>query len=282
MPHSPCKSFFTVFLSGCLLFSLVTIVHAQEGTAELGVFETVQVAPGSVVQLPVSVRNVQDLYGVDFTLDFDPTKVQVEDADPLTPGIQAALGEFLDPGLLLFNIADNEKGTLRFTMSQYNPSEPKSGSGILLVISFVGKAEGESVLNITNITLSTRDGVEIPSQGVNSTLLVSPGASTQVATYPVAEVTGMIIINTYTPTPLPTKGPTATPTPTVIKAIAQESPTDTIVPESNAKTMENSSGTGYFLVNNWWIVLILLVVVIGAGFYMFKNRNSRKKEKRSL
>jgi len=60
------------------------------------------------VQVAVSVWGIEELYAVDFALAFDPAVVQLADADENLPGIQAGLGTFLDPGLLLFNDADSQ------------------------------------------------------------------------------------------------------------------------------------------------------------------------------
>lgn len=60
------------------------------------------------MQVAVSVWGIEELYAVDFDLAFDPAVVQLADADENLPGIQAGLGTFLDPGLLLFNDADSQ------------------------------------------------------------------------------------------------------------------------------------------------------------------------------
>lgn len=261
-------------LTLCMLLSLTSIATAQGGSAQVGVLEPAQVPLGASIQVPVSVDNVQDLYALDITLKFDPAVLQVEDADPSTPGIQLALGQFLDPGLMLFNSADNEAGTIRFAMSQYSPSEGKSGKGIVFIIRFVGKAEGETPLTVTELVLSDKNGVEIPSEGVDATLTVSAGAPTQAATYPVVEPTGLIFLNTYTPTPFPTLTPIPTLVPTKTPVIEKVNPT--AVQSGTENGTGTNSSSGYFLANNWWIVLILLAVVIAAGVYYFVIRKKTK------
>ena len=68
------------------------------------------------------------LIRLDLALTFDPNVVEVVDADPNQAGVQAALGTFLDSGFVVLNAADNVTGTLRFAMTQLNPSQPKSGT----------------------------------------------------------------------------------------------------------------------------------------------------------
>jgi len=253
---------------------------SAQGSAELGFFEPYQAAPGSSLQVPVSVRNVQELYGVDFTVTFDPELVQVQDEDPALPGIQASLGEFLDPGLLLFNNADNEAGTLHFAMSQYNPSEPKSGEGVILVITFLGITQGEMQLEVEEVQLANRLGEEIPSTGINGTISISSGAPTQAVSYPTVQPTGLVLLGEFAPTPTPTEMPTSTPQPETTAAPTRAAGAGTVVPPAaTPATAEESNSQGeFFLVNNWWILLVLLAGLGAAGAYLL---SSQKKEKRS-
>lgn len=274
------KIYYRIMFVGILmvLFAFCTFqtVQAQDAPAEVGVIESFEVAPGSTIQVPVYVRGVQELYGVDLTLEFDPDVVQVIDQGPAMEGTQAGLGKFLDPGLLLFNNVDNEAGTLRFTMSQYNPSEPKSGEGILLLISFEGLTEGETTLEITSVSLSTREGVEIPSRGVNNSLVVVSGALEQQITYAVAEATGMILIQTATPTPAPTATSTATLKPL---STATPQPAAPVIGSGTETAVSDSArNPGSFMVNNWWIIPVLLVAVIGIGAKIFMQNKSKRKE----
>lgn len=267
-----------IILTLTLIFTLTGYVNAQDSTAEVGVFESIEVAPGETVQVPVSIRKVKDLYGVDIMLEFDPALVQVEDADLSTSGIQAALGEFLDPGLLLYNTADNSAGTYHFVMAQYNPSEPKSGEGILLVITFKGITEGVTDLTVSALTLASSEGVEIPSSGVNSSLIVRAGAPAQAATIPVVQSTALVVLKTFTPVPTDTPVPTVTPT-SVIEPTGVLLETGNTVETPRAGS-EGENVPGFWLVNNWWIVLILLMLVIAAGLYLFvfKKKTATTKE----
>lgn len=254
----------------CILLIGSSPVHAQDLT-EIGFFEPTQVSPGGTIQVPVSVNNAYELYAVDVIIRFDPTKIQVIDADPSVDGVQVGLGSFLDPGLLLFNTVDNQQGTIHFAMSQYNPSEPKSGDGVLLVLNFSGISEGESALTMTDLMCASNEGNEIPSQARNSTLTVVPGAPTQQATYAVVELTQIILISTATPTPLPTatRQPTITPT-------RQVAPTE-VVPTIVSNTPVKEKGqSGFFLVKNWWIILILVIAVLAVGIVFFRNEKRNK------
>lgn len=259
-----------------LALGVFSKVNAQDGIAEVGVFEPLEVSPDSTIQVPVSIRNVNELYGIDITMQFDSEILEVVDMNTAMDGIQVGLGQFLDPGLLLFNNADNEDGSIRFTMSQYNPSEPKSGEGILLIITFKGIGEGQSPLTISSVLLSTGEGVEIPSTGIDSILTVKQDALIQDSTYEVANEEGLLLIPTITPTPIPTSVPTQLAT-QAIENVPEptKAASSTIIPGDNASQDGNK---GYFLVNNWWIVLLLLIGVIGAGVFFYLKSTSNRKE----
>jgi hypothetical protein len=258
----------------------ISILPAQgtlaQATARAGVFETYTAAPGSRIEVPIEIRGVQDLYAVDLTLRFDPAILSAVDADPQMQGIQPALGTFLDAGLLLTNEVDLEQGAVRFVMSQVNPSEPKSGDGILLVVYFIATDMGESTLQLESVTLSDRYGVAIPVETVDASLNVLADAPAVTNTsIPVQDPTGIILISTLAPTATPTLAPTETPVPTqttVPTAVmeptkGQPQPTDKVetLPDVSGE-LENKSG--FSLSQNWWIILLAGLVLAGAVGYL--------------
>lgn len=257
-----------------LMLSLTTLVKAQSAT-EFGFFESYQVAPGNIIRVPVYVRNVQDLYAVDFSMTFDPKIIQVVDADSSMPGIQIGLGDFLDPGMLLFNTANNDKGTVHFVMTQYNPSKPKSGEGVVVLIDFIALAVGESPLVMTDVTLASGQASKIEVQGVSSTITVLVGAPTQISTLPVAESSGLIVLGTSTPVA------TERPVPTLLAPISTMTATSTIMIDDKVAQQMNlegngeaKDGSGFWLVNNWWLVIILFLVVISFGIFLVRSRKN--------
>ncbi len=253
----------------------------SSGSVEAGVFAAVEIAPGAAVEVPVEIRNARDVYALDIEIQFDPAVVSAEDADPSSAGIQMGLGEFLDPGLLLFNQVDMEKGLVRFAMSQVNPSEPKSGSGILFVIYFKGIKEGTSPLEVINLQVASRDGLEIPSSPVDSTLTVRADAAQITATpIPVQDPGKMIQLPTPGPSPTPTLKPTGVPTRAPTEASMSASPTAAPAESSTAGKTTDRYVEKPFLVQNWWIILIVLAVAaILAGLLIrSKNQNPDKRK----
>ena len=104
-------SLFTRILTGVIVLGLFLIpagaVGAQSSQpAQVGVLTPLEAAPGTLVEVPVSIADATELYAIDFELQFDPAILSAEDADPNTPGIQVGFGQFLDAGLVLFNEVD--------------------------------------------------------------------------------------------------------------------------------------------------------------------------------
>ena len=137
-----------------------------------------EVAAGQTEPLSVTVADVQDLYGLEIHLRFDPAVVQVADADPSKDGIQVAAGDFLSADFVAQNQADNQAGSIDYAVTQVNPNEPRSGSGTLLVIRFQGGAAGgASPLEVTNGILTTLDGDLIPVTFANGEVRVKGAAA---------------------------------------------------------------------------------------------------------
>jgi hypothetical protein len=182
-----------------------------------------EVAAGQTAPLSVAVTDVQDLYGVEIHLRFDPAVVQVADADPAKDGIQVAAGDFLSADFVAQNRADNQAGTVDYAVTQVNPNEPKSGSGTLLVIRFQGGAAGRaSQLEVTNGILTTRDGELIPVTFASGEVRVtgsSAGAGNATAT-PTAPGKGA----TGGDAPTATRAFTNTPIPAAPNAAASAPP----------------------------------------------------------
>jgi len=265
-----------------LAFTGLGMVHGQAGsTARIGVFAPLTIAPDAAVEVPIQVENVTDLYAIDIELSFDPQIATASDADPGSPGVQMGLGSFLDPGLLLYNEVDNARGIAHFVMTQVNPSDPKSGSGILLVLYLKGLSEGTTNLTVTNLQIADRFGVEIPSSRADSTLTVKGSA-------PPVQATAVPVVNPTEMIRIPTLAPTVTPLPTVVRATTVPSTAaEQVVPTAEATGQKqyipaieagqaqnpgSESAKTLWLLKNWWIVLAAALVVAGLGIYLYRTR----------
>lgn len=248
------KSFILIFVLILALSAAPQTARAQAAT-RIGVFEPVTVGLGQVVEAPVSVEGAEALYAVDIELRFDPALAQAEDADPASPGVQLGLAGFLDPGLVLYNEVDNQQGTAHFVMTQVNPSEPKSGSGILLVLYLKGIQAGESALTVSSVQLSDRGGIEIPSEGVNATLTVSTtGPAVKATAIPVANPTDVQWILGQTATAEPSAG------------------VQQFIPMVGADPAGETAKETTWLGNYWWVLLVVGLAAVGLVIYRYRSR----------
>ena len=267
-----------------LVFAPLGDAFAQGQTsARGGIFKDVELKPDGRAEVPVEIRGVNELYAADIEIRFDPNVIQIEDANPDVDGVQPALGTFLDAGLVLYNRVDNQEGLVQFVMTQANPSEPKSGDGILLVLYVVGVAQGESDLGVTNLELSDRGGVEIPVEVVDAKISVSDAAvASHAAPVPVQDQAGLVQIPTMAPAEeAPTRMAPTTPVETKLEeALAAEPDTEEAeqdalqVTGADADTLKEEKAPTKTLLDYWWIVLIIAIAAIGAAVYLMRNKNN--------
>lgn len=96
------------------------------------------------------VEDVEDLFGVETTVRFDPGRLAVADAAPGMPGVQVEIGPFLQPtnpsNWYVINAADNAGGTVRLAIALIAPETGRSGSGTLATICFRGLNRGHSAI----------------------------------------------------------------------------------------------------------------------------------------
>jgi hypothetical protein len=118
------------------------------------------------VELDIMVQDVSNLYGALIKLDFDPSVVQVQDADPRpsASGVQIRPGVFLDPRqYVLVNEADNGTGEIEFAVTQLYPAEARSGSGVLATVIFEAVGQGTSPVQWVEVLLGDDTPEEIPA-----------------------------------------------------------------------------------------------------------------------
>jgi len=156
------------------------------------------VAVGATTTVNIHIANVTDLYGAEAHLTFNPTLLEVVDADPNVDGVQIQAGTFLSPDFTAQNAVDQAIGKIDFAIAQTPDHDPVSGSGALATITFRGKAGGSSAISFVSVILSDQDGQSISTGTQDGSITVSGPSPTP----------------TNTPTPTYTQQPTDTPTAT--------------------------------------------------------------------
>jgi hypothetical protein len=210
-----------------------------------------QVVVNQNIDIAVEVENVSNLYGIDVLLEFDPQAVEVVDMDPFLDGVQVQLGQFMDPGFSIINLADNDLGRLRLAMTQLNPSDPKEGTGNIVVVTFLAKAvRPTGDLTIISAKMADPQGNLIDVDeiedgeltvvqslaGPTSTSIPGGPAGTPLPTATQTPTPTLTPIPTQTFTPGPTDEPTETPDVT-------NTATRTRTPRRSATATEGTSTT---------------------------------------
>jgi parallel beta-helix repeat protein len=125
-------------------------------------------AVGETVQLDIAVEDVSDLYSARVQLVFDPSVVQVQDADPGSPKVEIIPGDFLDPfsQFVVVNQVYTATGEIDFAVTQLYPAETRTGSGVLATVIFEALSEGTSPVDLVHVRLlddTPLDPLEIPT-----------------------------------------------------------------------------------------------------------------------
>ena len=252
----------------------------------------------------VEIQNVSDLYAFDIHLTFDPASVVIVDADPSVPGIQVAQGTFLDSGMVVKNEVDLEKGTIRYAMTQLNPSPARSGNGLLLVLRLQGKQVKQSALTIDNVQLATRAGTEIKAQTIPGSITVTqatlPGstATSLPTTGPQVQFTQSPGGPQVTETPAQSDtAPASTPIPTLVAPVVTQpaiqntaSAEITAIPTATSSSaalqeatptqpeaqVDSSPAPDAATIpqsgDNWVIIIVAALIVIGLFFIWLRTR----------
>jgi hypothetical protein len=112
------------------------------------------VRQGDEFVLTIQIDDVVNLYAFEILVSFPPDKLEV---------VSASHGDFLEGPFLGLVTWDNDGGTVTAIVSQQNPTEPQTGSGRLVVITFEAEADRtDADIVLSEVTLSDNNGFEIP------------------------------------------------------------------------------------------------------------------------
>jgi hypothetical protein len=154
----------TTLLLAVVMSSLVTTSALAQQSARVYV-QPVE-APAGQLALDVIAENVTDMYGAEFRLKYDPTKLAVADVNANQEGIQIAPGSLLSPdsGFVVANDVNEAEGSIVFAMTLLNPAPPVTGSGPLARVTMNVLQEGPSTIDVERAKLVAVDLQTIPSQ----------------------------------------------------------------------------------------------------------------------
>lgn len=155
-----------------LLVVLVCFPTASSAGAQPGA--TVKIDPpnstlqvGATTVANVRIENVNNLAGAEVHLTYNSSLVEVQ---------QIEAGGFPSPDFVAQSKFGN--GRVDYAIAQMpKDHKPVSGSGILIKITFVGRADGTSALESKSVILADAAGKAIRTTAENGSLTVGTGAS---------------------------------------------------------------------------------------------------------
>ena len=124
--------FHSLWLVYCLAIFVLPwsgIAAAQPGMPTVACrISAPSIATGDQVDFYLEIHHVQDLYGVELTLGYDPNLIEFLDADPSRELTDLTLGDFLSSDVLILDDI-SEPGTFLFNLTQINPT-PAASQGM--------------------------------------------------------------------------------------------------------------------------------------------------------
>lgn len=181
-------------------------VLLQDAASVSLVPSTATIGVGEDVVVEVVIEDVENLFGADVRLEYDPDVLDVVDANDMVPGVQINSGDFPDiasgRGFVAQNTVDSDAGTVGYAMTLLSPAEPVDGSGTLASITFRGQAAGTSDIRFLSVLISDDTANQIPVTKSGGSITVTSQAA------PTATVTPAPRRTTQAPGPTRTPGPT--------------------------------------------------------------------------
>jgi len=181
-----------------LVFVNAPVIRAQQDTVVRCRFENPSINIGAETIIYLEVLDVVDLFAYQLDMAFDSELAEVSGSPGDPEDTRMVLGDFLVTDFEVYNEIHNDFGAIFIALTQFVPSPPQSGSGVLAYGYASGLQDGAVEFIFEEVILLDPEGVEIPHSQENCTLLIGTGGQV-----------------TETPTEVLTASPTNTPTETL-------------------------------------------------------------------
>lgn len=208
-------------LAALLSIGMAPALGAAPATVRL-VLSSSQVQIGDTVVAEVWIEGAQNLCGAEIHLNFNAARLQVEDSNATTPGVQIQMGNLFSKPFPAEKAADNAAGTIDFASAQLG-CDGTNQPGVLAKFAIRGIAEGAASIAFMSVQLAGYEAQKvfvIPAQLEGGSLVVTGQASP-------------------TPTPVSTATPTLTPVPIVPPV---STPTPAATPTPTMTVSDNGDG----------------------------------------
>jgi len=181
-------------------------INAVHPSAAAGVVSiepiSIEASIGEPVTVYVSLTDVEDIYGIDIGIAYDPKVIEI------SGGKVAPVWDVFDSQNHLVFANTAAGGYIHYMVMNMNPAEPFSGWGHVCAITIVPLKQGQTVLEFTLVKGSTRDADPLWPDTIE----------------------GLVCVGLPCPTDTPDATPTAVPTATSTSetpATPSSTPSDT-------------------------------------------------------
>ena len=138
----------TVILANLVFAAFQSTPEIESGVGFLTLNpETVSAGIDESIFISLQLEYAEDAYGVDIPMTFNPTILQVADADAGLAGIQISPGICPQPDHVLANTVNNTTGTINYAITSLAPTVGCSGGEVAL-IEFVCVGLGTTTVTI--------------------------------------------------------------------------------------------------------------------------------------
>jgi hypothetical protein len=131
-----------------------------------------EITVGDEITVTVRISDVVGLFGIQFTLNFSPSNLQVIDANPIKAGVQNATADCPEAQVNLSNIVSNTAGTIEYAVSQLGGTPPVDGNCAVAHIQFKTVEAASVPVRFAEWLLADDDFTEIPADAVDLLLEV--------------------------------------------------------------------------------------------------------------
>ncbi len=118
-----------------------------------------------------TIENVTELSGYEFTIDYDPSIVQVSDASAIVLG--SFLGSTGRSVMPLTPIINNTTGQMTYTVGSFGAQTCPSGNGILANITWTAVGVGTSILDLSSAQITDPMGDPMPVTLIDGQIVVT-------------------------------------------------------------------------------------------------------------
>lgn len=210
--------FSLLFVASLLIISPLALTKAQSTT-------TISVSPqnstpavGQTLTITIQLSNVQNLYGVDIVLDWNPSMLTLQSNQSYVGVETYSNGILHNPTVVVQDTASQEAGEYHLVATSENPAAAFSGSGTIATLTFTVAQAGTSSLTLnpelaSYVTPGSGDTSQFITANVVSGTVTATSASSSASPTPISS-TSPTPTATETSTATSSLAPTATVSPT--------------------------------------------------------------------